>query len=181
MSFLQGSLNMAMSEVVCWASANKLPSNEKKTEVLILGKRLSSKLDYAPEVSIGTTKLTNVSSAKLLGLEIDHELSFSRHVDNVCRKLSHRTGLLRKIRRIMPLKQRIIYYNSMIKPVLGYVNVIWTTCNKDNLGRVLKLQKRAARVILKTDTMTPSVPLFNRLKWLPFYEEAKVTRYAFAY
>ena len=36
-------------------------------------------------------------------------------------------------------------------------------------------------MILKTDTMTPSVPLFNRLKWLPFYEEAKVTRCAFAY
>ena len=29
--------------------------------------------------------------------------------------------------------------------------------------------------------MTPSVPLFNCLKWLPFYEEAKVTRCAFAY
>ena len=53
----------------------------------------------------------------------------SRHVDNECRKLSH-TGLLRKIRRIMSLKQRIIYYNSMIKPVLGYVNVIWPRVTK---------------------------------------------------
>ena len=66
MSSLQGSLNKAMSEVVCWALANKLPLNEKKTKVLIItGKRLSSKIDYAPEVSIGSTKLTNVSSAKL--------------------------------------------------------------------------------------------------------------------
>ena len=71
-------------------------------------------------------------------------------------------------------------YGSIIT-YIGYVNVIWTTRNKDNLGRVLKLQKRVARVILKTDTMTPSVPLFNCLKWLPFYEEAKVTRCAFAY
>ena len=108
-----------------WALANKLPLNEKKTKVLIItGKRLSSKIDYAPEVSIGNTKLTNISSVKLLGLEIDNELSFSRHVDNVCKKLSQRIGILRKIRSILPLKQRIMYYNSIIKPVLGYVNVI---------------------------------------------------------
>jgi hypothetical protein len=32
--------------------------------------------------------------------------------------------------------------------------------------------KRAARVILDTDRTAKSVPLFNKLKWLPFYEEA---------
>ena len=106
--------------------------------------------------------------------------SFSRHVDNVCKKFSQPIGILRKIRSILPLKQRM-YYNGMIKPVFGYVNVIWTTCNKDSLGRVIKLQKRAARVILKADTMSPSVPLFNRLKWLPFYEETKVTRCMLVY
>ena len=85
MSFLQGSLNKSMSEVVCWALANKLPLNEKTKVLIITGKRPSSKIDYAPELSIGSTKLINVSSAKLLGLEID-ELSFSRHIDNVCKK-----------------------------------------------------------------------------------------------
>ena len=182
MSKLQDSLNMAVSEVVSWASANKLPLNEKKTKVLVVtGKRLSSKIDYAPEVSIGSTKLTNVCSAKLLGLEIDQDLSFSWHVDSVCKKLSQRIGILKKIRSMLPHKQRILYYNSMIKPLFDYVNVIWTTCNKDNLGRVLKLQKRAARIILNADRMAPSVPLFNCLKWLPFYEDAKVTRCAIAY
>jgi len=69
----------------------------------------------------------------------------------------------------------------MIKPVFDYVNVIWTTCNKDKLGRVLKLQKRAARIILNAVRRAPSVPLFNCLKWLPFYEDAKVTRCVIAY
>ena len=86
MSKLQDSLNKAVSEVLSWASANKLPINDKKTKVLVVtGKRLLSKIDHAPEVSIGDTKLTNVLSAKLLGLEIDHELTFSRHVDNLCK------------------------------------------------------------------------------------------------
>ena len=37
----------------------------------------------------------------------------------------------------------------MIRPVIDYVNVVWTTC--DCLNRVLKLQKRAARIILDAD------------------------------
>ena len=64
----------------------------------------------------------------------------------------------------------------MIKPIMSYVNVIWTQCDQGSLGRVLKLLKRAARVILNKDLRIPSVELFNRLKWLPFDEDAKNTQ-----
>ena len=37
-----------------------------------------------------------------------------------------------------------------------------------NLTRLLKLQKRAARMILKANFMTPSEQLFKELNWLPF-------------
>ena len=40
-----------------------------------------------------------------------------------------------------------------------------------------KIQKRAARVILDADNRARPVPLFNRLKWIPFYEEAKINRH----
>ena len=67
-----------------WSTANKLPLNEKRTKALVItGKRLSSTMDFIPEFFIGDTKLTNVSSAKLLGLEIDNALSFSSQVDNL--------------------------------------------------------------------------------------------------
>ena len=39
------------------------------------------------------------------------------------------------------LTQRLLFYNSMIRSVLHYVSSIWTSCDKENLGRVLKLQK----------------------------------------
>ena len=57
-----------------------------------------------------------------------------------------------------------------------YVSVIWTTCSKENLERGFKLQKRAARTTLFADRITPSVYVFNKLRWLSFYEEAKIRR-----
>ena len=121
------------------------------------------------------------TNAKLLGLNIDEKLSFEIHVDELCKKLAKRIAVLRKIRSYLPLRQRKLFYNSMIRSIMNYVNVIWTTCNKESQLRVLRLQKRAARVILFTQRQTPSVDLFNKLCWLPFYEDANITRCSFVF
>ena len=43
--------------------------------------------------------------------------------------------------------------------------------------RILKLQKRAARIIFGVDKKTPSIyRLFNTLNWLPFYKESTIKR-----
>ena len=49
------------------------------------------------------------------------------------------------------------------------------------LNRVLKLQKRAARIILDADSPASSVKLFNKFKWIPFHEQAKVAKFCIKY
>ena len=46
--------------------------------------------------------------------------------------------------------------------------VVWGNTTNANLTRLVKLQKRAAGMILKADFMTPSEQLFKELNWLPF-------------
>ena len=58
------------------------------------------------------------------------------------KKLSQSIALLRKIRVYLPLRQRLLYYNSIIHPIIRYVSVIWSCCDKESLNRVLKLQKK---------------------------------------
>ncbi|CAH3029127.1 unnamed protein product [Porites evermanni] len=61
----------------------------------------------------------------------------------------------------------------MIRTVLHYVITIWTSCDKENLNRVLKSQKRAA---------TLGKPYsINRLQWLSFYEESKIAKCCVGY
>ena len=88
-------------------------------------------------------------------------------------KLSQRIAILRKIRRFIPIEQRILYYNAMIKQVMLYGSSIWSNCSVGNLTRILKLQKRVARVILGAETRSNSVNLFNKFGWLPFYGAVK--------
>ena len=67
-------------------------------------------------------------------------------------------------------------------PVINYASVLRTNCDKESLERVLKLQKRASRVMMNAHPQAPSVPLFNRLNiWLHFYEEALISKCLIAY
>ena len=104
-SELSSSLNKSMSEIELWAKANKLPLNEEKTKLLMItSKRLASKLTEKPMINIGGKRILKVvESATLLGLEIDSKLSFTEHVEKVCKKLASRIAVLRKIRGFLPL------------------------------------------------------------------------------
>ena len=69
-------------------------------------------------------------------------------------------------------------YNAIIRPVMSYADVIWSSCDMEPFYRVLKLQKRAARVILYADRLVLSVTLFNKLVWIPFYEQSKINKFS---
>ena len=62
-----------------------------------------------------------------------------------------------------------------------YGATVWTTCSADNIKKVLQLQKRAARVILRADTRANSVQLFKKLGWIPFFQEAKINKCSIIY
>ena len=64
---------------------------------------------------------------------------------------------------------------------MSYASVIWSSCNKEQLYRVLKLQKRAARVILYADRQASAVDLFNKLSWIPFYEQSRIDKCSIIY
>ena len=46
---------------------------------------------------------------------------------------------------------------------------------------MLKLQKRATRLIMDADSKASSVRFFDDLSWLPFYEEAKISKFLIAF
>ena len=107
---------------------------------------------------------------------IDEDLTYEVHVDKLCSKCSKRLGLLRRISPYLKKNQRIIYFNAVIKPLMMYASTVWTSCNKEVLERVLRMQKRAARIILEAQRTSRTVTLFNNLSWIPFYNEAYIKR-----
>ena len=143
--------------------------------MLVAGKRLHKKMSSTSlTVHVNSLKLEQVQSHKLLGVIIDTQLNFNEHIDNLCKKLTQRNAVLKQIRRHLPLDQRTLYYNAMIKQTMMNGPSVWVSTSVDNLYKVFKLQKRAARVTLNADTRANSVDLFRELDWLPFFMKLRL-------
>jgi len=67
-------------------------------------------------------------------------------------------------------RNRILFYNSYILPHLDFCCIIWGNFCSILEDKLVKFQKRAARVILDCDCYTPSSELFNDLNWQTFPE-----------
>ena len=57
-----------------------------------------------------------------------------------------------------------------------YGSNVCSNTSKENLERIAKLQKRAARVILGASTRTRSALLFKELGWIPFVYEVEIRK-----
>ena len=182
-SYLTQSLNQDLKRLDEWSERNKMFINSQKTKsMLVIGKRLRNRVaSTSLGVNLNGNSIEQVNDFKLLGVTLDQDLSFNRQIEELCKKLSKRIGLLRHISPYLKCNQRNVYYSTIIKPVMLYGSTIWTSCSKENLLKVLRLQKRAARIILDAERTAPSVGLFNTLKWVPFYAESYINRCAVIY
>ena len=145
-------------ELENWSRNKRCKLNTKKTKSMFVTRtRLRIKIGGTSvnEMRIFTSKgeeLDNTTSHKLLGVYVDQDLSFNEHVEQLCKKLTKRIGLLRSIRQYLSLNERILLYNTTIKPVFLYGGTVWSSTSKCNIRRIFRLQKRAARVILGLKT-----------------------------
>ena len=64
----------------------------------------------------------------LLGIKLDGGLFFDEHVDSLCKKLSQRIDVLRKIKSFLTVEQHIIYYNAMIIEPMMYDVTMGSSC-----------------------------------------------------
>ena len=172
MDQLMTTTNQALTTIVDWFLKNKLIVNLKKTECMTVMTKAKERFtsENNSTLSIDGNQIKQVFHHKLLGLVIDSHLTWNDHVDYIVSKAASRLFLLKKIKPFLSLKERKLFYSSMIMPVLEYGSVIWGDFYVGITERLLKQQKRAARIILdvKKPTDTPSPDLFAKLNWLSF-------------
>jgi len=173
---IEKSLNNDMTSISTWFEQNGLSISKEKTEKLSISTRHKSKESREVSINIGSSRINDTECHKLLGLQIDKNLDWKEHVNYVIKKVNSRLSLLRRIKCFLPQFARMLFYNSMIQPILDYGLTIYCTCSKEDLKRVHKLQKRAGRTILdirKTRDIS-TIDLFKKLEWIPINERAKL-------
>ena len=180
---IQNTLNISLDKANSWFKLNGMIPNTKKTKHLLIGsvQKLIHSSETTMEIYIDNIKLEEAAGEKLLGVVIDSNLSWNLHIDYLIKKLNSRICLLKRAKVYLTFACRKMLYNALIKPILEYCCTVWGNCTVGNLQRVLRLQKRCARLILDADTHENSVKLFNKLDWLPIDDIIRIRKLSMLY
>ena len=91
------------------------------------------------------------------------------HVKYLLGKVGKRIGMLGRARKNISMHSANKVYKSYIIPVLDYCDTVWNCCGTVNSDKLERLQRRAARIIMKSDRSEAA------LKYLR-YDTLKVRR-----
>ena len=150
---LEQETNSELLYLHCWLKANKLSLNVAKTEFMVIGSRqkLLAESHNKINIKLEDQVISKVDHAKSLGLIIDNRLSWSNHVNELCKKVTSAIGALRRIRPIISQSTAVLVYNSFIQPHFDYCSLVWDGLSDQLSDKLQKLQNRTTRVILKAN------------------------------
>ena len=145
-------LNLELINLSEWLSTNKLILNLKKTEFMVFGthQRLCRQDIDGAHITLGGESVKHCDAFKYLGVVLDNSLSFNLHIDYVKKKVSKTLGMFSRIRSSLTTEASNRLYKSMILPNLEYCCAVFHGCGKGNEEELERLQRRAARIVLKT-------------------------------
>ena len=123
-----------------------------------------------PKLYIANVALEQVDHIKFLGVMLDNNLTFKKHVQYIGAKISKNIGILTKARKYLNKDTLITLYYSFIYPYLNYANIVWGSSNKTTLVPLVKLQKKAIRIISSATKTTSSGLLFSKYRILTIDE-----------
>ena len=130
------------------------------------------------QVYINEQEIEQVKETIFLGVFLDENLSWKAHISHVvANKIISRSSFF-----LSKISLKSLYY-SMIYPYLYYCNIVWGSTYKTNLHRLVILQKRVVRIIIKSNFDAPSDPIFKEFHLLKFDDihSVKLGKFMYSY
>ena len=136
-SLIQHNIDLISS----WISANYLTINSSKTKYMFISPKPSSFFSSFPLLCLNGSSLELVSSYKYLGVLISSNLSWSLHIDSICRKSRQILGLLfRHFYRHSSPSALFKLYIALVRPHLEYCSILWDPSSPSVVNSLEKVQ-----------------------------------------
>lgn len=152
-------------ELQLWLSVNKLQLNVDKTNYMMFGK--NNCVSPSLHLTYNNQQIQSVDYVKILGITIQSDLSFNKHIDQLVPKLSKAIYTLRVLKKCVSHDILLTAYHAYFNSLMKYGIIFWG--NHSDAKKIFILQKKAIRILLheKSKLKYPSCRgKFKKLKIL---------------
>ena len=87
------------------------------------------------------------SEVKLLGITIDYDLKFKKHINELCGKASYNLYALQRIRRYLSVDKAKLLANAFTDSQFNYAPLIWMFAGKTLINKICKIHHRTLQVV----------------------------------
>ena len=129
-----------------WLRAHKLILNNEKT-VFITFSIYNNKQPDKILIKIKQQTLSNVKTAKSLGIYIDSNLRWNAHVNNITKKSYYIIFILKKLVNILSFHQVLAAYYALLQSVISYGIIGWGGVYKSHRDKLDRIHKNIVKVI----------------------------------
>ena len=126
-----------------WFKINSMKANPGKFQFMLLG--VKNIVHFTVNIKGKIIPCSN--EVKLLGITIDNELKFKKHIEDLCKKASYKLHALRRIRRYLTVEKARILANAFIDSQFSYVPLIWMFAGKTLINKICEIHHRTLRVV----------------------------------
>ena len=175
---LNSKLEIEAAKVLVWFNSNKLLINLDKTNCMLFSnKHKQTNLT----IKLNDHILERVSETKYLGIIIDDKLSWKPHIKYLSVKVSKSIAILKLVKNYFPRNILRMLYMTLIYPHFNYCNIIWGSATKTTLEPLFLLQKKAVRLVNKSNYLAHTFPIFQSLFILNIHQVFKLNCLTFMY
>ena len=141
-------LEIETNRAIQWLKDNEMVANPSKFQLMFLSKYKN----IEKNMSFDGKTIKSSDTVELLGITLDKNINFKRHIQNICRKANNKTKALLRIRKCLTLEQAQVLAEAYISSNFRYCPLIWMFCGKMSDNLIVKTHYRTLRAIYDTQT-----------------------------
>ena len=153
---------------------NCLKVNDKKTQLIVLGKKFRRKTEKEVHIQTTTTLIKPSTNVKLLGCNIHENLKWNFHIldsfSSLKKALSIRVGSLKRIRRLLSFKTRKMMAECLFMSKRSYMISLWGGCSSQSIKELQVVQNKVTQIVTGSDWSTSTKELLRQCGWLSVHQ-----------
>ena len=142
LDILMEKLEGAADTALIWFKQNGMKMNSDKCHLLVCGHKYELMI-----ANVGNELIIESSKVKLLGINIDSDLSFNDHLNSICKKASNKLNALSRQCAILPFQKRKVLMHAFIMSQFNYCPLVWMCHSRNINNKINNLHYKALRMV----------------------------------